>query len=142
MEYPILLIVYWFIPIIVSRYVLPKERLLMMSPIQSVIVPYIVIGSMIYIITTLFSIIQTYINCPTKNNQQKPYGIISGLKLGVLASLGGLLIYYLVRIIPMLMLPFLAISILPYSTIIGEGFYVAMGSFLGYWLGRIFIATC
>lgn len=142
MEYLILFIVYWLIPIIVSRLILPKHQLLMMSPMQSIITPYIVIGLMIYVFTVILTIIRALRTCPVEKDQTRSYGITSGLKLGFSSSIVGALMYFVVGILPMLMLPFLAISVLPYSTEIGEGFYVAIGGFIGYWLGRIFIGIC
>ena len=142
MEYLVLFIVYWLIPIIVSRFILPKHQLLMMSPMQSIITPYIVIGLMIFVFTLILNAVRTLRTCPVEKDQPRSYGVTSGLKLGLSSSILGALMYFIVGIIPMLMVPFLAISILPYATEIGEGFYVAIGGFIGYWLGRIFIGIC
>ena len=142
MEYLVLFIVYWLIPIIVSRFILPKHQLLMMSPMQSIITPYIVIGLMICASTLILTFVRALRTCPVEKDQPRSYGITSGLKLGLSSSILGALMYFIVGIIPMLMVPFLAISILPYSTEIGEGFYVAIGGFIGYWLGRLFIGIC
>jgi hypothetical protein len=104
--------------------------------------PYISIAIIIYITTFIISVIRSSRKCTTDQNKQTWYGIFSGLKLGIFTSLFGCIMYFIVMIVPLLTLPFLAISVLPNSTAIGQGFYVALGGFIGYWFGRIFINVC
>ena len=49
MEYLILFISYWLIPIIVTRYILPKDELLLMSTFQSIVMPYLIIAAMVFV---------------------------------------------------------------------------------------------
>src|SRR5579862_9734357 len=120
MEYFILFVLIWLAPIISSKYFLTQDDLLLMSPLKSIIMPYIYLGVIIYVITALLTIIRAIRVCKTEQNKETWWGVKTGLKLGILTSIFGVLMYLLVGIFPVLTLPFLAISILPRATQIGE----------------------
>lgn len=142
MEYLILFLIHWAIPILVRYFILPQDKILMMSPLLAMISPYVVIALLVALSSTLMSIIRSLRTCPKIENESRSYGITSGLKLGLSSSIVGSLMYVVVALLPILMSPFIAFSILPYSTQIGEGFYVAIGGAVGYWLGRLFVDIC
>ena len=142
MEYLILFVSYWAVPIITTRYILPKDDLLMMSTFKSIVMPYITIAAFIFVLTLIMNIIRAIRTCPVEKDQPRPWGLSGGIKLGIFSSVFAALMYLVVGMFPVLTLPFVALSILPYSTEIGEGFYVALGAFLGYWFGRPFIGLC
>jgi len=142
MEYLILFISYWLIPIIVTRYILPKDELLLMSTFQSIVMPYLIIAAMVFVLTIILNMVRAIRTCPTEKDKPRSWGFSGGIKLGIFSAVFATLMYLVVGIFPVLTLPFIALSVLPYSTEIGEGFYVALGGFLGYWFGRPFIGLC
>ncbi len=142
MEYFILFGSYWLIPIITTKFILPKNELLVMSPFKSIILPYIVIAILIYIITLILNMIRAVRTCPKEADQSQPFGFFSGTKLSLFATIGAIIMYIVINLFPVLNMPFIAISILPYASEIGLGFYAAVGAFLGYWFGRPFIGLC
>lgn len=145
MEYLILLLIYLSLPWIVNHKLLPVESVLLMSPIESVIVPYLLMALLVFIFTYILLIIRAMRTCPVQKTQAgnvRSWGISSGWKLSALSSLFATFFYVLVHYLPILTVPFLAISILPYATDIGYGFFLMIGAFGGFFLGRAFIGLC
>ena len=122
MEYLILFISFWIVPLIVGRFILTKETLLMMSPLKSIIMPYLVIDLFIYLITVGLTMIRAIRTCPVEADKPRSIGVSSGLKLGFSSAIIAITMYVIIGMFPVLMMPFIALSILPYSTQIGEGF--------------------
>jgi hypothetical protein len=96
----------------------------------------------VFVMTLLFNMIRALRTCPTEKDHPRSWGFLGGLKLGLFSAIFATLMYIIVGLFSVLVVPFIAISILPYATTIGEGFYVALGGFLGYWFGRLFIDLC
>ena len=142
MEYFILFILMWLAPMISFHFILTRDDLLLMSPIESLIMPYVSIAIIIYLITLVITMVRAARICQTNQNKVTWWGFFSGLKLGFFTSICGALMYLLVEMYPLLTMPFLAISVLPNATNIGKGFYVALGGFIAYWFGRMFVGLC
>jgi membrane-associated HD superfamily phosphohydrolase len=144
MEYLILLLIFFFAPLIIGRFFLTKSDLLLMTPFKATILPYLILAFFIYVITFILTVIRAIRTCPTptETNQLRSFGIVAGLKLGLFTSIFACLMYLMIAIFPILTVPFIAVTIIPNAIEIGEGFYVAIGGFIGYWLGRMFINLC
>lgn len=142
MESIISFLFYWSSPILMSKYLLPPQRLLLMSPFQSLVMPYLVIAAMIFVITVLFNVVKAIRTCPIEPNKPRSLGFLTGVRIAIFASLYSTIMYLIVNVFPELTSPFLAISILPYATEIGKGLYIAMAGMLGYWFGRLFTPLC
>jgi hypothetical protein len=138
----ILFILFLLVPVIIKNNFLTKEKLLMMSPIWSIITPYITIYIVIYILVQLFTIISALRTCSTDQSKHRSYGLVSGMKLGLMSGMTACLAYLCSNLYPILTLPFLAFSALPYSTEIGKSLYLAFGGLIGYYFGQLFVNIC
>ena len=136
-EYIILFILYWLVPMVMNYYILPPEDLLMMSTFKGIVIPYVIIAILIIILTIILNMIRSIRTCSPRS-----WGLLGGIKLSIFASFSAIIMNLITDMLPVLISPFIAISILPYSTQIGKGFYVALGAFMGYWVGRSFISLC
>src|SRR5688572_22791566 len=111
MEYFILFILLWIIPLITNHLILPPSEILMMSPIEGQLAPYLIIALLIFTVTLLLNMSRAIRVCGTTPESKHSWGIYTGLKLASLTALFGCLSYYLIQIFQFLILPFIAISI-------------------------------
>lgn len=141
-DYLILSILYGLTPAIIDKWILPKDNLLFIIGIRSIIIPYFILGLMILLITIPFNMIMSRANCPNNAQKSKSWGFNSGIKIGLLASFSVLLMYLMVNIFPNMFNPFFSISILPYANEIAKGFFVALAGTISYKVGTVFIDIC
>lgn len=141
-NYLILILLLGISPSIMNHWLLPKDTLLLMPLILSIIAPYLLLGLIILIITVIFNMVQTATQCTSQANKTASWGFTSGLKLGLLTTLTSLSLYLITNLYPLISSPFLSISILPYGAEISQAFFVSMAGAIGYRIGRIFIDIC
>ena len=142
MEYILFFILLLIIPLITNHLILPPSEILMMSPIEGTLAPYIVVGILIFMTTFLITMSRAVRTCGTTPDSKPSWGIYTGLKLGGLTTVFGCFAYYLIHVFQFLILPFISVSILPYASDIGQGFYVALGAYIGFLVGYPFIGIC
>ncbi len=122
-----------------TQFFLPPKELLMLSPLRSLILPYLVMIGLSFILTFVLHLIRVTRNCQS-------HQVADGLKRGSIVSLittgFSMLGYALPSMFPALLLPFISISILPMSTLIGESFYFTVLGCFGYWLSQLFLPLC
>ncbi len=134
----ILFVLIWIAHFVIMNFIVPPSQLLMMSPIKSQLAPYIIITLAIYIITLLVNMIRAVRNCQDSHT----IGLYTGLSKALITIGFTLLTYYGLAKYPQLIIPFLSVSILPYATLLGEGFYVTLGSTIGYGLSDRLFSVC
>jgi hypothetical protein len=122
-----------------TQFFLPPASLLMMSPIRSLIMPYFLMIFLTIVFTLILHIIRVTRNC---QSHQVASGLKRGLIISFITSGFSLLGYALTIMFPVLLLPFISISILPWSTLIGESFYLTLIGCLGYAISQLFLPLC
>lgn len=135
MEHFLMFLLYWLTPLITHKYII--------GPVQTnVIMPYVIIGLLVYMITFFLNVFRTLRTCPIDPKEGRSWGLESGIKLGFFASIFAILAYLIIGVFPFLNAPFLAMTFLSNPVEIGDGFYTAIGALMGYGFGRIFISMC
>lgn len=122
-----------------TQFFLPQSELLMMSPLRSLILPNLLMIFMTFVFTMVLHFVRVTRNC---QSYQLGSGLKRGLIVSSLTSGFSLLGYGLTISFPRLLLPFISISILPWSTLIGESFYFTLLGCLGYWVSQLFLPLC
>jgi hypothetical protein len=141
-DYLILSILYGLTPTIMDKWILPKDNLLLMPNIKSIIIPYFILGLIILLITIPFNMVMTWNQCTHDAQKAKSWGFYSGIKIGLLSAFSVLLMYIMINIYPAMFNPFFSISILPYANEIAKGFFVSLAGIISYKVSRIFIDIC
>jgi hypothetical protein len=139
MEYFLLFVLMLLTPVFVNQ-VIFKDNFTMPAT-QALILPYVVIGFFVYLLTVIFNMIRALRTCDNDDNSRS-WGLSSGMKLAIFSVIFAIGGYLLVGFVPLLKGPILAVSFLPYGADIADGFYLALGGTIGYWIGRIFIGLC
>ena len=139
MEYLGLSILLGSVRPLTTQFFLTPAELLLMSPLRSLILPYLLMILMTFVFTMVLHFVRVVRNC--QSHQVSP-GLKRGLIVSLMTSCFSLLGYALTIIFPALLMPFISISILPRSTLIGESFYFTILGCLGYWISQLFLPLC
>lgn len=142
MEYLILFISYIIIPYVILTVIFPKEALYLMSPGAGTILPVLSIGFLIWLVTILINMIRAIRVCPYNPNGERAWGLASGLTLGLMAAIVGVVGLVVLKYLPILEKPFISITQLPNPELIAKCFYSAIGATTGYWMSRTIVSLC
>ena len=140
MEYFLMFVITLILPILTNKYIF--DDITHFSTTQLIILPYLVLGGIVYFLTVFFTSIRAVRTCEEDEDEGRSWAISSGLKLGIFSSIFAVIFYFIIGLIPILKGPILALSFLPYVDDLAEGFWLAMGGTIGYWIGRMFIGIC
>jgi hypothetical protein len=122
-----------------TLFFLPPKELLMLSPIRSQILPYFMMFILSYIMTYLVQIVRVTRNC---HNTQVARGLKQSLFVSLVTASSSVVGHTMSWVFPSLLLPFISLSILPMSTLMGESFYLALIGTLGYIISQLFFPIC
>jgi len=139
METLILILSLWPIRWLTNHYLFPTGARLMMAPILAQVLIFLIMGGLTLAIVLILTIIKAIGQCP---KEKKSWGFVSGLRNGLISAITAGFGLFLSVAFPFLLTPFISLSILPFATEIGEGFYWALGGFYGYWMSQLFLGLC
>jgi hypothetical protein len=145
MEYFLMIASFTAIPLIVNQYLLPESNLLLLSPLQSTILPYLTIFAICLGVIVLINMSRALRTCPSDDTKWRSLGLTSGFELGLTSSSIAIALYIFISLNPRFkefIIQFIRFVPQPYTSDVAGGLYLMIGGFVGYWFSRIFTTIC